>query len=132
MEIPKSNQADNLSSSYTRPNSIAHNRPQSSVSRPGTSRSRPSTARPTTSRPGTARKSVNPLMLETNICRVASAKLRDITNRESTIDKIYNEDNSIGEFLLLDVTKKQEENTGSATDRQKEPLKLSHKCNFLF
>ena len=44
------------------------------------------------------------------------------------MEEIYKEESGVGEFLLLDVTKRNDENEGPKTDRQKEAFKLSHKC----
>lgn len=99
-------------------------RPKSSVSRPGTSR--PLSSRVSTARPGSSmRKSIKDF--ESNICRVPSATLQRITNREMNLEEIYKEESGVGEFLLLDVTKRNDENEGPKTDRQKEAFKLSHK-----
>ena len=96
----------------------------------------PTTPRPTSSRVSSAlRKSTNKSSLsminqESNICRVPSSTLKNISMRQSNLDALYKEENSVGEFLLLDVEKENsnsDTNTATKQDK-KEAFKLSHKC----
>ena len=97
----------------------------------------PTTPRPSSSRVTSAlRKSANKSSLsmvnqESNICRVPSSTLRNISMRQSNLDGLYKEENSVGEFLLLDVEKdnsNSDSNTTANKQDKKEAFKLSHKC----
>lgn len=115
------------------PQDIGYKRPDSimSVKRPQTSASRPGTARPNTARTSASRASI---AYESHICRVPSATLKNITNRNLNLDEasIGQYQSGIGEFLLLDVAKDMKEKappSSARSEKSNEPFKLSHKCN---
>ncbi len=118
---------------------FSHQRSDSILEKKRPTTSRPNTSRSETSRKNTLRKStessISLLKLESNICRVSSPTLKKITKREVNIDELFTEENSIGQFLLLDVEKRKDDsdnlNKNLKSDRPTTGFKLSHKCNEL-